>query len=307
MNISRSVKNLCSRTLSEGMDVRTMLHVIRRIIPDYDIHKQTGFPESFSIPNRDAADAIISDILKRDLLLEFIELLVMIQKEGLMSKNINLPYLNDIVKEIYSLGYVYDSTNRIFVENPQVRKTINWGTLQEGKSYTLVFLGIDIINNTGIVKQYPKEVVEKTYTEFSFIVQNISEKRNGRMWKWEGDGGVIAFFLGNKYQDAVLSAFEIINDMLLYNRTMCSLKEHIHFRISIHSGSCEYTENIEELIQSEPIRILQEMEKKYTGKDALCISLPVKMMLDGYITKQFSPLEKTGKSKYFQYRLEWEK
>lgn len=67
MVVSRTIKTLCSKALSEAMDVRTMYHVVRRIIPDYDIYKRTGFPESFAIPNRDAADAIISDIIKEDL------------------------------------------------------------------------------------------------------------------------------------------------------------------------------------------------------------------------------------------------
>lgn len=283
-----------------------MFHIVRRIIPDYDIYKQTGFPESFAIPNRDAADAIVRIIIERNMFLQFIELLITLREEGLMSKKINLPYLNEMIREIYNQGYIYDPANRIFVENPRIRKTLNWGTLREGDSYTLVFLGIDIINNTGIVKKYPKNMVEQTYTEFSFIVQNICEKRNGRIWNWEGDGGVVAFFLGKKYQDAVLSSMEILNDMFLYNRTICSLKEHLNFRISIHSGNLEYTENRNKLIQEEPLKVLQEMEKKYSAKNTICISLPVKMMLDGFIADQFSEFKKPANSKYFHYKLQWE-
>ncbi len=283
-----------------------MFHIVRRIIPDYDIYKQTGFPESFAIPNRDAADAIVRIIIERNMFLQFIELLITLREEGLMSKKINLPYLNEMIREIYNQGYIYDPANRIFVENPRIRKTLNWGTLREGDSYTLVFLGIDIINNTGIVKKYPKNMVEQTYTEFSFIVQNICEKRNGRLWNWEGDGGVVAFFLGKKYQDAVLSSMEILNDMFLYNRTICSLKEHLNFRISIHSGNLEYTENRNKLIQEEPLKVLQEMEKKYSAKNTICISLPVKMMLDGFIADQFSEFKKPANSKYFHYKLQWE-
>ncbi len=282
-----------------------MCHVARRLIPGYDIHKETGFPESFAIPNRDAADTIIRNIIKEDLFLTFVETLIRIEREGIMSRNVQIPYLKDILKEIYNSGYLYDSTIQMFVENPRVRKTRNWGTLQDGETYTLAFLGIDIIDNTGIVRKYPGETVERTYTEFSYIVQNITEKRDGRLWAWEGDGGVIAFYLGNKYQNAVLSAFEIINQLFLYNRTLCMLKEHLHFRISIHSGECEYTGNKEMLIQSEPVKFLMEMEKKFSDTDTVCISFPVKMMLDGYISRQFSPLKKGGKNRYFQYRLGW--
>lgn len=284
-----------------------MSHVVRRIIPDYDIYKQTGFPKSFAIPNRDAADAIVQDIVERNMFIQFIELLIILREEGLMSKKLHLPYLNEIIREIYDQGYIYDQENRIFVENPKVRKTTNWGTLREGEIYTLAFLGIDIINNTGIVKKYPKDTVEQTYTEFSFIVQNICEKRNGRLWNWEGDGGVAAFFLGKKYQDAVLSSMEILNDMFLYNRTICSLKEHLNFRISIHSGDIEYTGNRNKLLQEEPLIVIQEMEKKYSVKNSICISLPVKMMLDGFIADQFFEFKKPANAKYFHYTLRWEK
>ncbi len=307
MDISRKVQSLCSKSLSEAMDVHTMCHVARRLLPGYDIHKQTGFPESFAIPNRDAADTIVRNIIQNDLFLKFIETLLRIEKEGIMSKKIQIPYLNEILKGIYNNGYLYDKTNQMFVENPRIRKTRNWGTLQEGETYTLAFLGIDIIDNTGIVKRYPGETVERTYTEFSYIVQNTTEKRNGRLWSWEGDGGVIAFFLGNKYQDAVLSAFEIVNQLFLYNRTLCPLKEHLHFRISVHSGECEYTKDKNRLTQSEPIKTLMEMEKKYSGTDTVCVSFPVKMMIDGFIAKQFFPLKGSGKNRYFLYELRWEK
>ncbi len=306
METSRKVQLLCSKALSEAMDVRTMCHVARRLIPGYDIYQETGFPESFAIPNRDAADTIIRNIIQKDLFLTFVETLLRIEKEGIMSRVVQIPYLNDILKEIYNSGYLYDSENQMFVENPRVRKTRNWGTLQDGETYTLAFLGIDIIDNTGIVRKYPGETVERTYTEFSYIVQNITEKRDGRLWAWEGDGGVIAFFLGNKYLNAVLSAFEIVNQMFLYNRTLCSLKEHLHFRISIHSGECEYTANKEMLTQSEPVKHLMEMEKNFSDTDTVCISFSVKMMLDEYISRQFSPLKKGGKNRYFQYRLGWE-
>ncbi len=305
MNISRKVKTLCSKSLSESMDVRTMYHVARRLIPEYDIYKETGFPSSFAIPNRDAADTIIRNITEADLFFRFIETLIRIQREGIMSKKVTIPYLNDILKEIYANGYLFDNENQILVEDSRVRKTKNWGTLQEGESYTLAFLGIDIIDNTGIVQKYPRETVERTYTEFSYIVQNITEGRDGRLWTWEGDGGVIAFFRGNKYQNAVLSALEILNSLLLYNHTICTLNEHLHFRISIHSGECEYTENMELLVQTRPIKMLHEMEKKYSGIDAICISFPVKMMLDEFISKQFIPLKNKQKNEYFQHTLQW--
>ena len=307
MEITRNLANLCARSLKESMDMRDMNHLAKRLMPDYDLYKRSGFPESFAIPSIDAAKQIVSDIVDSNLFFQLIQNLIRMNQEGFMGREFHISYLNDILKYIYSSGYIFDSENQIFVENPGIQKTRNWGALQEGESYALAFLAIDIIGNTKIVQKYSKEIVETTYTELNFIVQNAIDKRNGRFWMWEGDGGVISFFFGNKNLDATLAAVEIMNNVFLYNRTICKLTEPLKIRISVHSGICEYTERIDYFKKLEVMKIINEMEKKYSTAHSVCISYPVRMMLDGFIANQFLPLGSSNTSKYYQYKLEWEK
>ncbi|MCK5200413.1 MAG: adenylate/guanylate cyclase domain-containing protein [Spirochaetales bacterium] len=307
MQITRNLAILCARALKESMDMRDMCHLAKRLIPDYDIYKQSGFPESFAIPSIDAAKQIVSDIVDSNLFFQLIQILIHMNQEGFMGRKIPISYLNDILKYIYSSGYIFDSENQIFVENPRIQKTRNWGALQEGESYALAFLAIDIIGNTKIVQKYSKEIVETTYTELNFIVQNAIDKRNGRFWMWEGDGGVISFFFGNKNLDATLAAVEIMNNVFLYNRTICKLTEPLRIRISVHSGVCEYTERNDYLKKLEVMKIIAEMEKTHSTAHSICISYPVRMMLDGFIADQFVPLGSSNTSKYYRYELEWEK
>ena len=119
-----------------------MRHLAKRLIPDYDLQKQSGFPESFAIPSIDAARQIVGDIISADLFLQLIQHLIHMNHEGFMGREIPISYLNDILKNIYSSGYIFDSENQIFVENPKVQKTRNWGALQEGESYSFAFLAI---------------------------------------------------------------------------------------------------------------------------------------------------------------------
>jgi len=307
MQITRNLAILCARALKESMDMRDMCHLAKRLIPDYDLYKQSGFPESFAIPSIDAAKQIVSDIVDSNLFFQLIQNLIHMNQEGFMGRKIPISYLNDILKYIYSSGYIFDSENQIFVENPRIQKTRNWGALQEGESYALAFLAIDIIGNTKIVQKYSKEIVETTYTELNFIVQNAIDKRNGRFWMWEGDGGVISFFFGNKNLDATLAAVEIMNNVFLYNRTICKLTEPLRIRISVHSGVCEYTERNDYLKKLEVMKIIAEMEKTHSTAHSICISYPVRMMLDGFIADQFVPLGSSNTSKYYRYELEWEK
>jgi len=307
VQITRNLARLGARALIESMDVRDMKHLARRVIPDYDIYKQSGFPESFAIPSIDAANQIVNDIINANLFFQLIQNLIHMNQEGFMGKKIRISHLNDIIKDIYSNGYLFDSENQIFIEDPKIQKTRNWGALQEGKSYPLAFLSIDIIGNTKIVQKYSREVVETAYTELNFIVQNTIDKRNGRIWMWEGDGGVIAFFFGNKNLDATLSAIEILNNLFLYNRTMCKLTEPLKIRMSVHSGICEYSDKNDYFKKMEVMKTISDMEKSYSKAESICISYPVRMMLDGFIANQFVPLGSSNTSKYYRYELGWEK
>lgn len=307
MQLSKNLVNLCARALVESMDVRDMKHLAKRIIPDYDLYKQSGFPESFAIPSIDAAKQIVEDIIIQNLFFQFVQHLIHMNQEGFMGNKVKIAYLNDIIKDIYSNGYLFDSENQIFVENPNVQKTRNWGALQEGESYSMAFLSIDIIGNTKIVQKYSKSIVKTTYTELNYIVQNAIDKRNGRFWMWEGDGGVVAFFFGKKNEDATLSAIEILNNLYLYNKTICKLSEPLKVRIVVHSGICEYTEQNSYFKKMEVMKTLSEMEKINSIPESICISYPVRMMLDGFIADQFDSLGSNRTSKYYRYKLEWEK
>jgi len=307
VQITRNLVNVSARALIESMDVRDMRHLAKRIIPGYDLQKQSGFPESFAIPSIDAAKQIVGDIIDSNLYFQLIQNLIHMDQEGFMGKKIRISYLNDIIKEIYNNGYLFDSENQIFVENPKVQKTRNWGALREEESYSMAFLSIDIIGNTKIVQKYSKEIVETTYTELKFIVQNAIDKRNGRFWLWEGDGGVIAFFFGNKNEAATLAAMEIASNLFLYNRTICKLTEPLQIRISVHSGICEYTDKINYFKKMEVMKTITEMEKKHSKGNSICISYPVRMMLDGFIANQFIPMGSSSTSKFYRYDLEWMK
>ncbi|RLD30066.1 MAG: hypothetical protein DRI73_10620 [Bacteroidetes bacterium] len=307
VQITRNLARLSARALIESMNVSEMRHLVKRIIPNYDLYKQSGFPESFAIPSIDAAKQIVGDIIDLNLYFQLIQHLIHMNQEGFMGKKIRISYLNDILKEIYNNGFLFDSENSIFVENPEVQKTRNWGALQENESYSIAFLSVDIIGNTKIVQNYSREIVEETYTELKYIVQNAIDKRNGRFWLWEGDGGVIAFLFGNKNEDATLSAMEIINNLFLYNRTLCKLEEPLKVRLSVHSGICEYTDRNDFFKKTGVMKTITEMEKLYSKEKSICISYPVRMMLDGFIANQFVPMGSTNTSKFYRYELKWEK
>ena len=91
MQISRSLANLCTKALVQSMNVHEMRHLAKRIIPDYDLYKQTGFPESFAIPSIDAAKQIVADIIDSRLFFQFIQNLIKLDQNGFMGKKLVYP------------------------------------------------------------------------------------------------------------------------------------------------------------------------------------------------------------------------
>ena len=282
-----------------------MTMLARRLMPGYDLHARTGIQSSVAIPNQNAARQIMRDIIQHHMFLEFALLLIEFsdQGKGIAGRKISIPYLRQILNGVYQMGYIYDKSNQIFVENPAERKTRNWGTLKNNVEYTIAFLRIDIVGNTKIVRKHDAKQLDEVYLTMRDLLINSTEKRNGRVWSWDGDGGLAAFCFGNMNESAVLSGMEIMHDLFLYNHTQCPLEDGLNVRIAVHSGPFEYTSNNEELQNSDTVKRVAELEHKHTGKNCLTISQPVKMMLETLTSKQFLEIKSSNQRAYFEYKV----
>ena len=281
-----------------------MVHVAKEFMPGYNLHRRTGIPDSIAIPSLDAAKCIVDDIILEDRFLDFIAYLIRYEEEGIMGRRITVSYLREIVKTIFSQGYMYDKDQRMFVEDPRVRKSRNWGVLKPGIEYTVCFLRIDITGNTQLVKKNSAASVNTAYGFLRETVHSSAERRNGRVWLWEGDGGVAAFAFGNRNQAATLAAMEILHELFFYNKTRCPLTSPLRVRIGVHSGPCEYTEENAALNKTETMQRVMDIEKKYTKPNYCTISVVVREMLDHLVSSQFTLLPDGGN--YFTYTLELE-
>ena len=306
VRIPNTLSSRCVTALSQSMDSHIMIVIARIFIPDYNIYERTGFPSSIAIPNRNVAKQVVADICNHGLFLDFVLLLISFQEKGYMGRKYAIPYLREILNGVLNLGFLYDKENKIFVENPAYRKTRNWGFLKTGKEYTLAFLRLDIVGNSVLVRKYPKEIIDSTYSALRNIIQQSVEKRNGRIWSMEGDGGLAAFCFANKNQCAALSAIEIIHELLIYNHTKSKLEKPFNVRIAVHSGAFEYTDNEEILKRSDTIKRIIEIESKHTKPGTVTISTVVKVMLDSIVTNEFKIIQSNTPTKYYNYTLTME-
>ncbi len=306
MKVKAKLENLAVRALAESMTVDVMTVLAKKLIDGYDLYERTGFPENIPIPNLDAARQILKDINSLKLFPHYLNLLIKIQSEGLMGRKYKVSHLHEIIQGIKEHGLIYDNINKIFVENPTIRRTKNWGALRKSQEYIFAFLRLDIVKNSELVRKYSAELIQKTYTDLKDIVDIAIERRNGRIWSWEGDGGLVAFYFSYKNLLAVVSAMEIIHELFLYNRLFRKLKDPIAVRLAVHSGPCEYTEDEEGLKKSDTVKKVVTIESKHTRPNTLTLSHTVHESLDSVLADQFTQVKTGSGGRYYSYALEWE-
>lgn len=305
MRVKTRLKNLVIRGLTQSMDVKTMTHVARRILDNYDVHARSGFPRSVPIPNQEAARQIVEDMIAHEQFLSFISLLIDVDRSGFVGRKYRVPRMKDILLEVLEAGYSYDSERGVFVENAGQRRTPNWGVLMDGQSYPLAFLVLDIVENSQLVRTHEQGTMSRLYGDVRGLMQRVVEKRDGRLWLWEGDGGLATFYMGDINVAAVHSAMEILHELFLYNHLWSPLDELVEVRLSVHSGQVEYRRQVDS-IESPVLQKAQRIESEVAAPDELAISEMVYDSVDPLIGKWFHE-DVIGDESYYRYALEFER
>jgi len=305
MKVSARFENYLIEALSQSMPMHVMEKLCARIIPGYDLYRRTGFPATIPIPNIDAARQIVRDIKQLYSLPQFVELLIDVNRNGLMGRQIPIRSLKRIIKEMEALGLLFKEEYGIFVEDPRRGRTRNWGVLREGEIYEFSFLRLDIVGNSELVRRHEKQKVEQAYEDLKRIMERIVIRREGRIWRWEGDGGLATFYFGHKNIQATLAGSEILLEIFMYNLLECGLLEPLRVRMAVHTGPCRYFNSLENL-QSDTLRRLERIESNYTLPDSLTLSPGVYTDLGTKLGSFFSAFKETAHKSLYRYKLSWE-
>ena len=299
------LRRLLAKALVESMSTDLMVVVAERVIPGYDIYERTGYQRSIPIPPLTVANQIIRDVGGSTATLRLLERLIAIDETGFMGRRVPVRSLAVIVREAESLGYVYDRSTGVFLEGPRFAKTSAWSYLREGSTYELSFMQVDVAGSTPVVRSEPRVAVDGAWADLKCIVGSVVERRSGRLWQWEGDGGVAAFLFGGRNVQATLTGMEILLELFLWNTFRCRLGCPLRIRIAVHAGPCLYHESFPR-IQSDTLRRLELIESRYTDADSVTLSAGVHSDLGPKLSRLFSPFDGDNGSTLHRWRLDWE-
>ncbi|MGA2764694.1 MAG: hypothetical protein ABSG17_15185 [Spirochaetia bacterium] len=308
MRVPARLATLFVSALSQSMPVELMQKVARKVIPDYDVKGRSGFPESIAIPRVDAARQILRDFIQENFFLKLIESLLDVQQNGEMGREVRIPLLARIIAEIEDQGYMFSQQKGVFVEATKSgrARTMGWGTLREGRSYELALLRVDTVGNSDLVRRYPRGLIDSTYTAVRELVTRLVEKRDGRIWSWEGDGGLAAFYFIDKTIQATLCGMEIIHELFLFNLLGSGLPEALSARLAVHAGPCKFLASAKEAA-GDTIRRVEILESRYTKPDSLTVSPGVFLDLGSKLSPLFVPVSGPDNSSLYRYSLEWQR
>lgn len=146
-----------------------------------------------------------------------------------------------------------------------------WDTLSDGIRERFVFLKIDIVSHSKIVENNPRDKVSNTLNNFENWVEGYVSKYGGRLWTWQGDGGLAAFFASDGAEKSVKCAFCILEGLDSFNNFKSEIRDQIKVRIALHLGDVTYREHTGR-IHSTDINFVCHMEEEYCSSNDICIS-----------------------------------
>ncbi|MDA3938849.1 MAG: adenylate/guanylate cyclase domain-containing protein [Spirochaetia bacterium] len=259
------------------------------IYSKYDGHKAAGVKNHITMSPRKCANALVQFLNESKKTFQLIKLIIEMDDSALNGKAKNIEgleaYLNKLVKsDIY-----YDFKKRkLHHSKKDAHKMINWGILNDGKTYSITVMSLDIVGNSMLVKKHGTKTMEKVY----FRLRNFIEKKvldyDGRIWNFAGDGGLIAFTLKEHPTRAALCALDIRAALAVFNiRPDLPIKEHISLRLALDTGKIKFSSNTGHIV-SDIINYAAHLEKAGTLPGEISISENVKKDLAIKVAKVFS-------------------
>ncbi len=303
MKVRSNLAQITKKSLCEAINLDMMTRVARDVFPSYDLRERSGFPSTVPLSPQLAAHHIVSDAVLENRFLHLVERMIQLDREGYMGRRYPVPFLAEIVKLIRAEGFLWDEDTDLFMEDPRVRRTPNWGRVLDNEEFRFAVLRLDVANNSRMVLAHGEEPMRGAMDDLRQIVSRCVEVRTGRVWQWEGDGSLAGFLFGPRTIGAVLAGMAILHELFLYNRLHNRLGEPLRIRAAVHTGTLRYQADPGELVKQETVQEAVEIESEMTPVGSLVITPAVAPTLDRVILDRFRPISHAPNNRLLSYEV----
>lgn len=284
LQLDPAMKNLLIETIAGSLVADQIEALGQMLVPDINIHELSGKRSNFTISPRMAAQVLIEDLTCRKQLGDYIKLLVEMDEETILGKEMRIEGLEYFLQQLTETGLIYDSRKRKVVPlKEDLASRPDWGSLKNGRSYDVTVASMDIVGSSELVNKFGRKTMEKFYSYFWASLGERLGAYDGRIWSWAGDGGILAFAFKQHRVRAARFAIEMQRVMPLINSHIRNpIDEDVAIRIGMHSGKVAFMADTGKMI-SDVINMAAHLEKKVTQPGNVSITesiwktLPVKL------------------------------
>lgn len=168
-----------------------------------------------------------------------------------------------------------------------------WGNLQDGMISHFAFMRVDVVGHSRITRDNPSTTVEDVFDSLEQHIEILARGRNGRIWSWAGDGGLLAFHEGTRTQkvaDAVATGRSILESLPEFNQKhpFETFDTTVRLRVAIHCGTAKYRQATGR-IHSREVNYVSHLEHARTHPDSISISADVYRELPSAERSAFTP------------------
>ncbi len=278
------------------------------IFKNYDTNEIAGVNSHVSLSSRKSSKILISYCQEQKKIPELIKLIVELDDGIIAGRHVTIDGIENLLHKMASENLIYDfERKKLINKNTDIAEMINWGSLKDGKVYSVTVMSIDIVRNSSKVQRYGIKKMEKVYFMLWQFLKSRLREYNGRMWSWAGDGGIFAFTFKNHVVRTVLCSLEIQRLMPIFNLKIKSIiQEDIRLRIAIDTGKIRFFNNTGRIV-SDIINYAAHLEKKGTEAGKISVSRTVRDSLSEEILDLFIPAGVFEDRDYFSTPYELDK
>jgi len=291
LTLDPAIKNLLIETVGGSLVADQVEALGQMLIPGLNIHDLSGKRHNLTLSPRMATQVLVECLTERKQLSEYIKLLVELDEESILGKEIRIEGLEYFLQQLTETGLIYDSKKRKVVTlKEDLSKRPDWGSLKNGRIYDVTVASMDIVGSSELVKKFGRKTMEKFYSFFWAALGARLATYNGRIWSWAGDGGILAFAFKNHTIRASRFAVEMQRVMPLINaHSRNPIDKIVAIRIGMHSGKVAFMADTGKMI-SDVINLAAHLEKRGTQPGFVSITETIWKRLPPKLQDMFDPV-----------------
>ncbi len=299
----KDIRRMVREFLWKSLNTDQMNYVAKEADSRFDLGRVSGYGPSIVVTRQTAADVIVDYFAGEEQFLHFLATLFSMEGKNASGGVIYFINPDPIMRKLRERQWIYDPGAGRFYKSQSQTRTADWGFLQEGSEYSLVFGSIDIVGSSSLARTNVPVDVENTLVRVRSYLQDQIEARNGRIWYWHGDGGVMAFYGADGPARAVITSVSILSYLPVFNLTQNELRPEndISLRIGLHAGVAVYRSDTEKII-SPDIRFAEEVEKHCAETNTLAMTERTVNSLPPEVRRLFAHSGDHAGNRIFLYR-----